>query len=299
MPALGSSPGAISFISTIPDFSWLASQIGGDKVDSRALLKGTENPHFVDAVPEFVRLIANAQVVCIAGLELEVGYMPAVLSRSGNPFVQPGGKGFCDLGKSISVLDKPSGPVDRSMGDVHPTGNPHFYLSPKSMAEAAKGIAEVLTRVDTLHKADYDNGLKKAVFVLSKIGEENRSKLIKLNLKEKPLMLEYHREFSYFIDYYGLESFGSIEEKPGVPPSAGRIAEVALAAKKAGVRFVLATDYSPAKSLKRFSELSGIPVLTVPTMVQSIEGMKSYGDVQNRIVDLIVDVIKQSTKSPK
>ncbi|MBP6217253.1 MAG: zinc ABC transporter substrate-binding protein [Oligoflexales bacterium] len=283
----------LSVISSIPDIAWLASEIGGIYVESKPLLKGNENPHYVDAVPEFIRLAADAQIVCMVGLDLEVGYMPAVRSRSGNAAIQLGGKGYCDAGKGVTVLDKPVGGVDRSMGDVHPTGNPHYYLSPKSMAEAAKEIEMTLSRVDPVHTADYKSSLVKLVTKLEKIGETNRAKIAALKLQSKNVLIEYHREFTYFLDYYGLSSLGSIEEKPGVPPSAGRIAELAISAKAAGVRFVLATDYSPAKTLKRFSELSGIPVVVVPTMIQSYAHLNSYEDVQNKIIDSIVKTVRE------
>jgi len=290
----------LSVITSIPDFAWLAAQIGGSHVDSKSLLSGHENPHYVDAVPEFIRLVAAAHVVCIVGLELEVGYMPAVLSRSGNAQVQPGGKGYCDIGKAITVLDKSITAVDRSMGDVHPSGNPHYYLSPKAMAEGASVIESVLIQVDPSHTLDYQKGLSQVLSKLNKIGEANKIKLAalpeKTKLPSKNAVIEYHKEFSYFLEYYGISSFGSIEEKPGVPPSAGRIAEVALAAKAAGVRLVLATDYNPAKTLKHFSELSGIPVVIVPTMIQVNKNMKSYENVQNKIIDSIVELVHMREK---
>ena len=122
----------VKVVTTIPDLAWVAAEVGGDHVETKALLRGNENAHFVDAVPEFTRLTADADVVCIAGLDLEVGYMPAVLTRSGNAKIQPGGAGYCEAGKSVQVLEKLTTAVDRSMGDVHPAGNPHFYLSPKA-----------------------------------------------------------------------------------------------------------------------------------------------------------------------
>lgn len=281
----------ILVVTTIPDLTWLASEIGGPLVDAKPLLKGNENPHYVDAVPEFIRLVAEAKVVCVAGLDLEVGYMPPVLSKSGNAQVQLGGKGYCDPSRMVSVLDKPTGAIDRSMGDVHPTGNPHYYLSPKAMASAAEEIAAALSRVDPLHAENYKKGLNALTANLKKLGEDNKAKIKTLGLSGHPSVIEYHKEFTYFLEYYGISSFGSIEEKPGVPPSAGRIAEIAIAAKAAGVRFVLAADYSPSRTLRKFSDLSDIPVVIVPTMVQPEGKFKTYTELQNHIVSSIVQTL--------
>jgi len=283
----------VKVVTTIPDLAWVAAEVGGDYVESKALLRGNENPHFVDAVPEFTRLTADADVVCMAGLDLEVGYMPAVLTRSGNAKIQPGGPGYCEAGKFVQVLEKPTAAVDRSMGDVHPAGNPHFFLSPKALADGAKEIAAALTRVDPAHTSDYKKGLTNFAAKMDALDKEvvkllNPLKSAQDKAGGKPLLIEYHREFSYFLNEYGLTSFGSIEEKPGVPPSAGRLGEIAAASKAAGIRVALAADYYPKKTLERFSELSGIKVVVVPTMIQPSGSYKTYAELQKHIANSLV-----------
>jgi zinc/manganese transport system substrate-binding protein len=283
--AIGAPP--LKVVTTIPDLAWLASELGGDSVDARALLSGTENPHYVDAVPEFVRQVAEADLLCMVGLDLEIGYMPAVISRAGNAKVQPGGAGYCEVGPSISVLEKPQGPVDRSMGDIHPAGNPHFYLSPKAMGQASGAIAEYLLRLRPSEASQIQNRLSLLKSQLGSIQTSVQALLAPLTRDDRATVIEYHREFAYYFDTFGIRSFGSIEEKPGVPPSAGRLAEVALAAKSAGVRVVIAADYAPARTLKRFEELSGIPVVIVPTMMQPARELKTYKELQIHIATQI------------
>jgi zinc/manganese transport system substrate-binding protein len=303
IPSLSATAFAkVKVVTTIPDLAWVAAEVGGDHVETKALLRGNENAHFVDAVPEFTRLTADADVVCIAGLDLEVGYMPAVLTRSGNAKIQPGGAGYCEAGKSVQVLEKLTTAVDRSMGDVHPAGNPHFYLSPKALADGAKEIAAALTRVDPAHTIDYRKGLAAFAVKMDALDKEivNLLKPLK-SLQDKaggkPLLIEYHREFSYFLNEYGLTSFGSIEEKPGVPPSAGRLGEIAAAAKAADVRIALAADYYPKKTLERFRELSGIELVVVPTMIQPSGSYKTYADLQRHIANSLVTAV--TTRSVK
>ena len=287
----------LNVVTTIPDLAWAAEQIGGNRVSVRSLLRGSENPHFVDAVPEFIRLVAEADVVCIVGLDLEVGYMPAVLSRSGNAKVQPGGKGYCEAGKTVTTLEKPHGPIDRSMGDVHPAGNPHFYLSPKALSEAAHEIAAALERADPAHSAEYIAGLKLLEEKLKSLREKITARLqpvleAQAKAGHKPLLIEYHREFTYFLEDYGLKSMGSIEEKPGVPPSAGRLGDVSKSAKTQGVRIALVADYSPAKTIEKFATLAGVKVVTVPTMVQPNGKYNSYEALQVHIADSIATSVK-------
>jgi zinc/manganese transport system substrate-binding protein len=293
--ALAKAP-KLQVVTSIPDLAWAASEVGGELVEARALLRGTENPHFVDAIPEFTRLAAQADVVCIAGLDLEVGYMPPVLSRSGNAQVQPGGKGYCEAGRGVTVLDKPSGPIDRSMGDVHPGGNPHFYLGPKALAAGAKELSAALIRVDPANTATYQKGLKDFSAKMDALSAEIFEQLKPVRSAQDkagaPILLEYHKEFAYFFAEYGLQSFGSVEAKPGVPPSAGRLAEIAAAAKAAGVRALLAADYSPSRTVVRFTELSGIQAAVVPTLVQPAGSVKTYVDLQRHIAAALVALVE-------
>jgi len=280
---------AVKVVTSTTDISWLAKEIGGNEVEVSSLLKGTENPHYVDTVPEFIRLTAEAQLVCVVGLDLEVGWMPKVLAKSGNAQAQPGGKGYCELGKVIQPLERSNSSVDRSMGDVHPMGNPHFWLSPKYFAQSAGELLAALIRVDPAHAPLYGKRAQELKQKLDEAVIKNRKKLAsKLSNHTGPVLLEYHKEFSYFLETYGLESLGSIEEKPGVPPSAGRIAEVAMAAKAAGVKFVLAADYSPQKVLMRFTELSQIPVVIVPTSLQPAKRLTDYLQFQDVLIDAIL-----------
>ncbi|MEZ4749618.1 MAG: metal ABC transporter substrate-binding protein [Bdellovibrionota bacterium] len=282
--ALANAP---SVVTTTTDLAWVAGELlGSPKNQVRSLLSGTENPHFMDASPNFIRWTADADVVCLVGLDLEVGWLPKVLSRSGNSKVQPGGSGYCNVGKAIQPLEVPEGPIDRSMGDVHPLGNPHFWLSPSALAEGATAVAEALAAADPKSAALYQSRLKALQARLKTLQDSNKKRIDAL--KQKPLVIEYHKEFTYFLSAYGLKSFGSIEEKPGVPPSAGRIAEIAQRAKAAGVTLVLAAEYSPKKTLERFEELSGIPVLTVPTSLSKDE--MDYDAYQNGLVEKIVNL---------
>lgn len=294
----GATAAPLKLVATLPDLAWMMQEIGGDKVEAKALLRGTENPHFVDAVPDFIRQVAEADVVCVAGLDLEVGYMPAILSRSGNARVQGSGPGACDIGKSVTPRDKPSGPIDRSMGDVHPAGNPHFWLSPQSLAEGGREVLRVLTAVDRPNAALYEKNYAAFKKRMDELTQEIQGVLepFRKEAQGKTILIEYHREYAYFLELYGIKSFGSIEEKPGLPPSAGRLMEVARDSKAAGVRVALAADYNPQKTLERFQAISGIEVVTVPTMIQASGPFASYEALQKHIASSLVKALKLPEK---
>jgi len=281
---------AIKVVTTIPDIAWMVQEIGGSKVEAKALLRGTENPHFVDAKPDFILSASNADVVCFAGLELEVGYLPPVLSKSGNAKVQPAGIGYCDVSRNVSVREKLQGPVDRSMGDVHPAGNPHYFLSPKALAEGAVEVTRVMSAVDPKNAAEYGKGLKAFQAKMDTLHTEIYARLEPFRKAQngKPILIEYHKEYAYFLEEYGILSFGSIEDKPGVPPSAGRLAEIGGQAKSAGVKVALGADYNPQKTLQRFHEISSIPLAIVPTMIQEKGEIKKYEDLQRHIADQLL-----------
>jgi len=286
----------IRVVTTIPDLAWIVRSIGGDAVEVESLLRGTENPHFADARPDYIVKVSRAQAVCSVGLELEIGWLPKALARSGNAAVQPGGKGFCEVGRGVSVLDKPSSTVNRSMGDVHPSGNPHFTLSPLALIEGGKVVRDTLSALDPSQSAKFDKNYAAYSQQLHELHKRLKDQLqTAWKAAGSPPAQEYHREFAYFIDAFGLKSVGSIEEKPGVPPSASRLATAANQAKNSGVKLVLASTHDPARTLERYQELAGISVLRLPTLVQT-EG--PFRDTPALLEHLVQECVKTLGAKP-
>lgn len=283
-------------VTTLPDLAEVVLRVGGDEVSVEALLTGKEDVHYVDALPVYIQKVANADIVCMMGLELESSWLPKVLSKSGNAKVQSGGKGYCDASRNIQPIGKPTGPISRSMGDIHPSGNPHYNLSPSALKETATTIANVL-KENRPEKAEiFEAGLKKFHSDMDQL-RARITELLKPAIelsKKQPVVIEYHQEFSYFFSEYGIRSIGSIEEKPGVPPSAARIAKIASASKKEGVRIAIAANYTPENLLRRFRELSGIEFRQLPTAVhKSAEGTNRIEKLQEEIANAIVNATKE------
>lgn len=263
----------INAIATTPDLAWLMSQVGGDKVNVRALAKASQNYHFLEARPDFVFQVAKADVVCRVGVELEIGWLPKVLQKAANRKVMEGGAGDCDLGASVEVLQKPKGKVDRSMGDVHAGGNPHFWPSPDHMKAAAAEVVKVFKRVDPENATHFSERLVQ----IEKELDQTKNLVKEIFAKAKPPKgIEYHKEFFYFLNAFQIPSAGSIEEVPGVPPSASSLARVAKNVQTEGVGFAIASTTDPKNVLEKFQELSGIRVVKVERSLSDFEKMGAY-----------------------
>lgn len=280
-----SAQAKLSIVTTTPNLAWLVKQITQDKANVQSLLHGVEDPHYVDAKPNFILKVANADMVCSVGLSLEIGWLPKVLTKSGNSRVQKGGKGHCVLGESIKPIEKIHGHTDRSQGDVHPEGNPHFSLSPTFMAAAATQVYAQLVELDLANAAFYRLNYESLKQRLAEIRKETAARLAKARLKR---VMQYHKEFSYFLQDYGIESTGAIEAVPGSPPSVGQLVQAAELARKSQTQIALGAHYNNAGTLKKFGSLAGIPVVQVKTSLVPSAGLNEYEELQKSIASALI-----------
>jgi zinc/manganese transport system substrate-binding protein len=228
---------------SLTDLASVARYVGGNHVEAKSLCEGFEDPHFVPAKPSLMKAIQKADVFISVGLELDGGWLPLVLPGSRNPKIQPGQKGFVDASDGVSVLEKPTGTVNRAEGDIHPLGNPHYYCDPKNLEVVADHLADVFSRLDPANAADYAANAKA-------FDARMDSSLARWEKEMAPYagasVVPYHKNFVYFADRFGLKLFGYVEDKPGIPPSPRHIAELADAMKQAGVKVVLYQPYYKA-----------------------------------------------------
>ncbi len=271
------SVATLKVVTTTPDLAEVVRAVGGNNVEVQSLLTGKEDPHYAEARPDYILKVNRADVLCSFGLELEIGWLPKVLEKSGNPRVQEGALGSCVMGKGIKALSVPQTAVNRSMGDIHAQGNPHFNLDPLKLAEASHIIATTLSRLQPEKASEFQKNQAEFQKTMKDLHAR-----IKAMLKPEKV-LEYHKEFTYFFASYGIESLGSLEEKPGMPPSAARIATVARMAKEAHVKVLYATPSASHKTLEKFRELSGIPFVQVPSYVQKNGINNSISNLQESL----------------
>lgn len=265
---------ALTIVTTLPELAEIAREIAPD-AQVESLLNGSEDPHFVDARPAFVLKVSKADLVIAAGFDLEVGWLPKVLTKAGIARLQPGGAGSCEAGTGVSALDKPVGPVDRSMGDVHPHGNPHYTLSPVHLIQASKAVRDCLVKIDPSLKAVFDKGQARFAGRMERLKNEIATILQPVIADPaRNRFEEYHRELAYFAEDFGLDVLGSVEEKPGLPPSTARLARVSEELKSRKVRLVIASIHHPVATLKRLEEMSGVPFRQVPLFSTRERGLE-------------------------
>lgn len=224
-PAVRVNAQSIRVITTIPDLADMAKQIGKELVDVESLTRGVEFMHAVPVKPSFVPKLNRANVLVHMGLDLEVSWLPALLETAHNPKIQPGQPGNVDCSTGVSVLDAPRS-IDRSEGDVHPKGNPHYNLDPVNGRIMARNIAEGLSRNYPQHRATFEKNLNVYLAELDKAIE--RWQAMAAPLKGVKIVT-YHVEWSYFANRYGLQPLGTIELKPGIEPTPNHL--IALAQK--------------------------------------------------------------------
>jgi zinc/manganese transport system substrate-binding protein len=253
----------LNVVTTLPWIGSLASELGKDKVNVTTLVKPSQDPHQIEARPSMILAARKADVIMYNGLDLEIGYLPLLIESSKNPKIQPGKPGNFDCSRFIQVIEKPIA-VDRSLGDVHPLGNPHYHLSPRNIRGVVEGMARVLSELDPGNKDYY---LANAASFRSRIDERQKV------WSQKPLrgkkFIAYHKFFEYLANECGFELTGYVEAKPGIPPSASHIETLIDLAKRTSVNGILTTAYQTAKATDFLSQKTGVKVIVVPHEVGS------------------------------
>ncbi len=272
---------------SLSDLASVAQFVGGKHVTAISLCKGYEDPHFVPAKPSLMKAIQDADVFVSVGLELDGGWLPLVIPGSRNPKIQPGAEGFVDASEGIDVLDKPVGTVSRAEGDIHPLGNPHYYGDPKNLEIVADHLTQIFSDLDPANAADYAANDKAfdAKMDASIKGWEAQLAPYKGNS-----LVSYHENFKYFTNRFGLKVFGTVESKPGIPPSPRYLSDTADAMKTAGVKVVIYQPYYDADEAKQLALKAGATAYEIPNEVGGVPEAK---DVFSKF-DFIVSTLVQA-----
>jgi zinc/manganese transport system substrate-binding protein len=277
-------------VTTLPELKWVVDELSKDLKDikSISLLSGNEDPHFVDATPGLILKVSKADLVVANGLQLEIGWLPKVIQMASNSKVQFNSTGHCDSSSYVEKLQVIKN-YDRSMGDIHPVGNPHYTLSIAQMKNVAKKISECLVAL----MPEYQKQIQINQLQLQKKLSEKMSEISKKMSKlKKHNLMTYHREFVYYFSDIGLNSIGSLEKVPGVLPSASHLYKITEIAKKEDVKLALASLTNPRKYLAKFNELTNISFVQLPLHLSS--KFKDYWEFQEFISDEILKNVKSN-----
>jgi ABC-type Zn uptake system ZnuABC Zn-binding protein ZnuA len=272
-------------VTSLQDLASIAEAVGGDRIEAVALARGYQDPHFVDAKPSFIVKLSRADLLIAAGLELEIGYLPPLIDQSRNDKIHPGNAGYLDASIGCDILQKPTEVVTRAMGDVHPYGNPHYWTDPENGRVIARAVAAKLTELDPAGKAAFDSNL--AAFEASLTAKE-RAWDAKMALFAGARVVTFHESWPNFAKRFKLEIVGTVEPKPGIPPSPTHTLEIINIIAKDKVAVILVEPYFDRKTPDFIAEKTGAAVVTFYPSVGGIPELKDYFDVFDRNVDAFV-----------
>ena len=235
----------LKVITTLTDLASLTQEVGGDKVDVEALAKGYQDPHFVDPKPSFLLKLRNADLLILVGLDLEIGWLPPLITQSGNGKIQPGGPGYLDASQFAQILEIPQGNVTRAEGDVHPLGNPHYWLDPDNGRRMAKGIAAKLSALDPENQAYFQ---QREQDFEKRLAEADKKWLAQMAPYRGRKVVTYHRSWPNFAKHFNLDVIGYIEPRPGIPPTPSHTIDLVNQMKRENVKIELIEPYFDLKT---------------------------------------------------
>ena len=272
---------SLKIVTTTQDLAAITEAIGGKHVDVVSLTPGTRDPHFAEAKPSMIRRVFRADLLLSIGAEMEVGWLPSVLKSSRNRDVQPGSKGHLDLSKHVDILGIPSGPIDRSMGDVHGTGNPHYWLSPQNGLKMARAVSDKLVELDRKNASVYQSNFTNFETRLNnKINEWQQSLSY---LKGKPVVA-YHTSLLYLANAFGFDVIKELEPKPGIAPGVSYLSELVTVIKQQNIQWLIMEPYYEKRSAEFLNRKTGITTVVIPQSVGAKENIKTYFDLFDGIV---------------
>jgi zinc/manganese transport system substrate-binding protein len=270
----------LRIVTSTSDLAAVVREIGGEHATVKALALHTQDPHWVDARPHLALDLARADMLVIVGMDLEIGWLPTLQTGSRNARIQPGGHGFVDASELIEPLEVPTKRVDRSEGDVHPGGNPHYMFDPRAAIRVARGLAERMAALDPDQADCYRNHAK----AFAKRLETARPAWeAQLKILRGANVIAYHKSFPYLADWLGFRVVEHIEPRPGIPPNPHHVARVLGAAKTHGVRVILQESFYPDRTGQLVASRTSAKLARIPAGPDLAAG-QGYVDFIDHVV---------------
>jgi len=258
---------ALNILACTPEWGSLAKELGGDKATVYTATTALQDPHHIEARPSLIARARSADLMVCTGAELEVGWAPLLQRQSGNPKIQGGQPGYFEAATAVPLIEKPAA-LDRSLGDVHASGNPHLHLDPRNIEKVSIALAERMARLDAPEKAYYDARSK--AFLARWREAMARWEKEAAPLKGLPLVV-YHKDLSYLIRWLGMREIGSLEPKPGLPPSTAHLADLLARLRQDPAKVVVRSAYNEPRAAEWISERAKIPAVMLPYTVGGTE----------------------------
>ncbi|MGH2362257.1 MAG: metal ABC transporter substrate-binding protein, partial [bacterium] len=259
-------------VTATSDLAALAQEIGGDRITVESIARGYQDPHFVEAKPSFLLKLRKADLLLVVGLQLEIGWLSPLITQSGNPRVQVGASGYFDASRFAQILEIPTGVVTRAEGDVHPLGNPHYWLDPENGLRIAKAIADKLTQMrsnDAAYFAQRYDAFRQ------RLEQEDRKWLAEMQPYRGRKVVTYHRSWPNFAEPFGLNVVGYVEPRPGIPPSPQHTLELIQQMRRDAIKVILVEPYFDLKTPNAVARETGAQVVV---LTPSVGGEKEITD---------------------
>jgi zinc/manganese transport system substrate-binding protein len=286
----GSAQSKLNVITTTEDLAAIAREVGGDRITVESIARGYQDPHFVEAKPSFILKLQKADLLVVVGRELEIGWLPPLIQQSRNSRVQVGGSGYLDASVQARILDIPTGQITRAMGDVHPQGNPHYWLDPENGKIVAREIADKLGELRPNDRALFQQRL--ADFSSRVDAAEKRWAAAMAPFKGAKVVT-YHNSFPNFAERFGLNVVGYVEPRPGIPPSPQHTLDLINEMKNQNVKLVLVEPYFDLKTPNSIGRSTGAEVLVVPPSVGGTKEVTDYFMLFDYDINLITTALKK------
>jgi zinc/manganese transport system substrate-binding protein len=271
--AASSASAGLNVVTTTEDLAALAREVGGDRISVESMARGYQDPHFVEAKPSFVIKLHSADLLIAVGRELEIGWLPPLVTQSRNSKVQPGGSGYLDASQTVHILEIPTGQITRAMGDVHPQGNPHYWLEPGNGRRIAQAIQQKLGALSpndasyfAARYADFDR----------RLGEAEKRWDAQMAPYKGTKIVTYHRSWPNFVEHFGLQVIGYVEPRPGIPPSPTHTLELIQEMKRQNVKVMLVEPYFDLKTPNSVARETGAQVVVLAPSVGAEKEITDY-----------------------
>jgi zinc/manganese transport system substrate-binding protein len=281
----------LNLIASTSDLAALAQEIGGDKIIIESIAKGYQDPHFVEAKPSFLLKLRQADLLICVGLQLEIGWLPPLITQSGNPKIQVGAPGYLDASQFSEILEIPKGSVTRADGDVHPLGNPHYWLDPDNGRRIARGIANKLSALDPVNATYFQQRFQDFDKRLS-VAEQKWDALMKPYRGRK--IVTYHRSFPNFAKHFGLDVIGYVEPRPGIPPTPSHTIGLIQLMKRETCNVVLVEPYFDLKTPQSIGRETGARVVVYLPSVGGEKRVTTYFELFDYNLGLLIKAFQAS-----
>jgi zinc/manganese transport system substrate-binding protein len=290
VPVVPSAAAKLNVITTTEDLAAIAREVGGDRIEVEAIARGYQDPHAVEPKPSFILKVNRADLLVVVGRELEIGWLPPLVTQGRNAKVQPGGPGYLDASQEAQILDLPTGQITRAMGDVHPQGNPHYWLDPENGRRIARSMQKTFARLRPADAAYF--GQRLADFEIRLTAAQKRWQA-QMAPYRGTKVVTYHRSWPNFAAAFGLEVAGYVEPRPGIPPSPSHTLTLIQEMKRQGIGLILVEPYFDLKTPNAIARETGARVLVLAPSVGGEKEITDYFKLFDYDINLIAGALKR------